>query len=121
MERPVSRVVRENIEGPYGADRNVDRCFRPLRTLRHPAAVGAADREVVTVQMDGMIGHAEIADPHAHAIAQSHGQWIDSGKHAAVPGPHVEIGHFRDLRHIGAWIEIVGTHDKDEVAIDRSE
>ena len=68
-----------------------------------------------------MIGHGEIADAHAHAVTKANRQRIDAGKHAAVPGPHVEISHLVHLRQIGAGIDQVRAHDEDEVAIDRAE
>jgi hypothetical protein len=39
----------------------------------------------MAVQMDRMIGHAQITYPHAHAIAEAYRQRIDAGEHAAVP------------------------------------
>src|SRR6516162_437989 len=118
VERPVARVVGNHVEGPDHADRDIDGAFRPLRTLGHPSAVRAAHREMVAVQMDRVVGHGEIAHAHAHAVAEPHRHRIDAGKHAAVPGPHVEVGHLRDLRQIGPGIDQVGAHDEHEVAID---
>ena len=65
-----------------------------------------------------MVGHGEIAHAHPHAVAKPYGHGIDAGKHAAVPGPHVEIGHLGDLRQRRAGIDQVGIHDEDEVAVD---
>ncbi len=121
VERPVAGVVGENVEGADGADRHVGRRLRILRGLGHPPSVGAAHGEAVPVQMDGMIRHAQVADTHADLVAEAHRQRIDSGKHAAVPGPHVEVGHLVDLRQVGAGIDVVGAHDEDEVAVDRPE
>ena len=65
-----------------------------------------------------MIGHGEIADPHAHTIATPHHQRVNAGKHAAVPGPQVEIGHGHDLGQITAGVNVVAAHEKDEIAVD---
>ena len=55
-----------------GADRNVGRDLGPARAFRHPAAVGAGHLEIVAVQVDRMVGHGEIADADAHAVALAH-------------------------------------------------
>jgi len=98
VERPVARIVGEHVEGPNRADRDVDGALRPLRALGHPAAVRAGHCEMMAVQMNRMVRHGEIAHAHAHAVAESHRQRIDAGKYAAIPRPHVEIGHLGDLR-----------------------
>src|SRR3954464_11408089 len=67
--------------------------------------------------MDRMVGHAEIADAHAHLVAEPDRQWIDAGKYPRIPGPHVEVGHLVDLRQISAGIDAIGAHDEDEVAV----
>ena len=51
---------------------------------------------------------------------EPHRQRIDARKDAAVPRPHVEVGHLVDLRQIGAGVDEVGAHDEDEVAVDRA-
>ena len=70
LERPVVGFVRENIEGAYRADGTLDGGFRPLRALGDPPTAGAAHGKVMSVQMDRVFRHREIADAHAHAIAK---------------------------------------------------
>src|SRR5262245_65171266 len=118
VERPVARVVGNHVEGPDRADRDVDGALRPFGALGAPTAIRAAHREVVAVQMDRVVGHGEIAHAHAHAVAEPHGPGVDAGEHAAVPRPHVEVGHLRDLRQISPGIDQVGAHDEYEVTID---
>src|SRR5579875_3601609 len=76
---------------------------------------------MVAVKMDGMIGHGEIAHTHAHSITEPYGKRIDTGKHAAVPRPHIEVGHLVDFRKIAARINPICAHDENEVTIDRTE
>src|SRR5204863_11728 len=85
------------------------------------ATIGAGHRKAVAVQMDRVIGHGEIADAHAHAIAKPYRQRIDPGEYAAVERPHIKIGHLGDLGQIGAGIDQIGAHDEDEVAVDAVE
>ncbi len=97
MEGPVSRRVGDEFDGADRAYRHVDRRLRPLRALRHPAAVGAADREMMAVQMDRVVGHGEIGDPDAHPVAEPHRQDVDRRKDAGIEGPDIKVGHLGDL------------------------
>ena len=74
VDRPVARLVGDEFEHAHRTDRHVGRHLRPPRARRHPAAVGAGHLELVAVQMDGVVGHGEIAHPHAHAVAPAHHQ-----------------------------------------------
>src|SRR5204863_6726680 len=91
------------------------------RHLGHPSTIRATDRKLMTVKVDRVVGHGEVCDAHARTIIQSYWQDIDAGEHAAVPRPHVEIGHLVDLRQIGAGVDEIAAHDEDEVAIDGAE
>jgi hypothetical protein len=46
---------------------------------------------------------------------------VDAREHAAVPAPHVELGHLGDARHIGAGLDVEGVEQEDEIAIDAAE
>src|SRR6187549_1521040 len=70
------------------------------------------------MQVNRVIGHSEIADPHPYAVAASHHQWIDAGKHPAVPCPEIELGHGHDLGQVTARVDVVAAHEKDEIAVD---
>ena len=118
MKRPVSRFVRDELERAHSTDRNIDRDLRPLRAGRDPAAVGAGHGEVVTMQMDRMTGHGEIAHAHAHAVALAHDQRVDPGEGAAVEGPETEIEHRVDPGRRAARIDVECVDEKDEVAVD---
>ena len=69
VKRPVAGIVGDHVERTDRADRHIDGDFRPLRALRHPAAVGAAHGEAVPVQVDRVIGHREIAHTDPDFIA----------------------------------------------------
>ncbi len=119
MERPIAGRVGHHVEGAYCANGNIYRCLRPLRAFRHPAAVGTGHREAVTMQMDRMMIHrskVSEADPDLVVLADDQG--VDAREHAAVPAPHVELGHLGDARHIGAGLDVEGVEQEDEVAID---
>src|ERR1043166_1431029 len=100
MDRPVARLVRDKLEDSHAADGHICRHLRNPRAFANPAAVVAGHLEHMAVHVDRMIGHREIADAHAHAIAAPHDQRIDPGKHARVPGPQVEVGHRHDLGQV---------------------
>src|SRR5215471_17422087 len=114
---PVSWRIGDKIDCAYRADRHVYRRLRVLRTLWHPSSVGAAHREMMTVQMDRVIGHGEIGHPDAHAITEPHRHYVDPGKDARVEGPNVELRHFSHLREGRAGIEAVAAHDEGKVSI----
>ena len=42
---------------------------------------------------------------------------IDTGKYAAIPGPHIELGHGVDTRRVAAGIDIISHHNEQEIAI----
>src|ERR1700680_2114570 len=67
--------------------------------------------------MDWVICHGEIPHAYPHAIPEAHHERVDAGEHAAVPRPHVEVRHLRDLRQVGAWVDEVRAHDENEVAV----
>src|SRR5262249_29183734 len=121
VEGPVTRIVGHDVEGADCPDWHVDRALGKLRTFGNPSAIGAGHVNMVAVQVDRVVGHGEIAHAHAHAVAEAYRQRVDSREHAAVPGPHVEVRHFRHLRQVGAGIDEIRAHDEDEVAIDAAE
>ena len=121
VKRPVAGHIGEDIEHAHRSHRHVDSRFRPLRAFRYPAAIRAADRDVVAVQMDGMVGHREIAHSYAHAVSEPHRQRVNAGKYPRVKCPQVEVRHLGDLRQSRAGIKTVSAHDEDEVAIDAAE
>src|SRR5258708_40026773 len=57
MKCPVSRIVRCEVEGTDCAHGYISGHFRPLRAFGDPSAVRATDGELVTVQMNRMVGH----------------------------------------------------------------
>ena len=57
VKGPIAGVVGNDVECTNRANGHIDRRLRPLRTLRHPAAIGADHREMVAVQMDRVIGN----------------------------------------------------------------
>src|SRR6266545_3559669 len=121
MERPVARRISLEVDRPDHPNGDIGGGLGPLRCLRYPAAVSAAHRKMVTMEMNRMVGHREISHPNPHVIAEAHRHGVDAGKYAAVPGPHVEVGHFIDLRQICARIDEIARHDEDEITIDAPE
>ena len=118
MDGPIARIDRIELVGPHLAHRHVDGGFRPSRRLGHPAAIGAGDFEVVTVHVDRVVGHREVAHADADPVAHADDERIDARERAAVPGPEIEVQHGADLRREAAGIDVVGVDEEDEVAID---
>src|SRR6478736_326993 len=121
VKRPVARSVGDEVDGAYGTHRNVGGRLGELRSVRYPAAIGAAHREVVPMHMHRVGGHGEIAHPDAHAIVEPHWHDINGRKDPRVARPDIEVSHLSDLRQGGAGVEPVGTHDEDEVPIGAAE
>src|SRR5271167_3536469 len=97
MKCPIAGGGGGEFDGAHLADRNVGRYLRPTRTGRGPPAVGSRDHELVAVQMDGVVGHGEIADANSHALAEAGHHWGRAREGAAIEGPDVEIQHRADL------------------------
>src|SRR6266566_5121570 len=55
MERPVARIVGDDVERADRTDRHVDRDLRPLCTFGHPATVRATDREAMACRWIGWL------------------------------------------------------------------
>src|SRR5262249_14777725 len=85
------------------------------------AAIGAGHREVVTMHVDGVVGHGEICDTHPHAIALAHRQMIDAGEDTRVKGPEIEVEHLGDLGQKTAGIDAERSQHEHKVAIDAHE
>ncbi len=119
VEGPVARVVGDELDGAHLPHGNVHRHFGPARALGDPAAIGADHFEHMAVQVNGVVGHGEVAHADAHALAGARHQRGDAGKGAAVPGPEVEVEHGVDLGHARSGIDVVGVDEKGVVAIDR--
>jgi hypothetical protein len=61
----------------------------------------------MAVQMNRVVGHGEVRDPDAHAVAESHRKHVDPRKHPRVECPNIEVSHLSDLGERGAGIETV--------------
>ncbi|OMP13455.1 hypothetical protein COLO4_01653 [Corchorus olitorius] len=118
VEGPVAGVVGNELDGAHLAHGNVGRHLRPARAWLDPAAIGARHFERMAVQMHRVVRHGEVAHADAHAVAQTHGQRVDAGKDAAVPRPHVEVGHLGHARRVGAGVDVVRGEQEDEIAVD---
>src|SRR5690606_29147698 len=99
------------------ADGHVGGDLGPARLRARRPAVGAGDLELVTGDVDGVVGHGQVADAHPHAGALPDVERVDTGKGAAVPGPQVEVEHGVDLGHVAARLDVVGVEQEAEVAV----
>ena len=118
VHRPVARRVCDELDRAHLADGDIHRDLGPARLFGHPAAVGAGDLELEAVDVDRVIGHGQVAHAHAHALVEPGDEVIDAGKHAAVPGPQVEVEHGVDARGHRARLDVVSRHQEAIVAVD---
>ena len=96
MERPVAGVVGDELERAHlrrPPCRRSSRASARAFGTQPPSVHGHL--EVVAVNVDRVVGHRQVADADAHAIALAHGEVIDAREHAAVPRPEVEVEHCR--------------------------
>ena len=93
VESPIAGVVGDELNVAGGSDGDVDGVFRPARGGGDGSAVGAGDLEHVTVEVDGVVVHGEIAEADADAVALFDDHGIDAGEDAGVEGEEVEVGH----------------------------
>jgi hypothetical protein len=72
----------------------------------------------VAVDVDGVIGHGEIAHAYADPVAPAHYKVIDARKHAAVPRPEVEFDHGVHARRHAAGLDVECVQKKHEIAVE---
>ena len=84
MISPVARVVGDKIDVTRRADRHLDGRLAPAPFRRDASGIGAADLEMMPVQMHRVLDHAEVADPDADALAGLHDHRMCPGIDAAV-------------------------------------
>ena len=65
-----------------------------------------------------MVGHGQVADAHAHALALPRDHGIDSGKRTAVEGPQIEIQHGAHPGCEAPGVDVVGVEKKHVVTVD---
>ena len=118
MDCPVARLVGDEFVSTHATDRNIYGYFRPARFRSNPAAIGACHLEVVSMHVDRVIGHGQVANANPYPIALAHNQWINAGEGAAVPCPQVEIQHGADLWNIRTGFDVESVEKENEIAID---
>ena len=117
VERPVAFFVREELNLAHLAHGHVGCHFIETGALGRGTAVRARYQKLVSVQMHRVVGHGEITDANPHLVIEPDVQGIDARKDAAVPGPQIEVQHFRDLGRRGAGLDVVGAQEETEVPV----
>ena len=117
VESPVAGFVGNEFHLAHLAHGHIRRHLGPAGGLRHGAAVGARDLELMTVDMDGVVGHGQIAHADAHLVTLTSHQRADSGEGAAVESPDIEIRHLVDARRHGAGLDRIGAEQEGIVAL----
>ena len=117
VDRPVTQVVGRELICPHRAHWDVDADLWPLRRFRHPAAIRTGHFEIITVHVDRVVCHRQVANAHTHLVSLIHYQRINVGENSAVPCPQVEIRHRHDARHICSRINIKGVQHDQEITI----
>nr|ABZ07606.1 hypothetical protein ALOHA_HF4000ANIW137K11ctg4g7 [uncultured marine microorganism HF4000_ANIW137K11] len=117
VESPVSRRVGDKLHRAHLADGNIGGHLRPACCRRHPAAVSPRHGKLVAVQVDGMVGHAEVADADTHPLVQPSHHGGDTWKHAAVESPEIVLQHGRHLGRVTAGVDIIGVDEEDIVPV----
>lgn len=117
MDRPIAYILGVKLVCSHRTNGDVDTNLRPPSFWPYPATVSAGHLEIIAVHMDWMVGHCEIAHPHADSIVFRNDERIDPREDPAVPGPEVEVSHLHYPRHIGARINIVSAQEEHEISI----
>ena len=119
VERPVARLVGDEVDLPHLAHRDIDGDFGPAR------ARGTGPPSVpVTVNSWPWrwIGWLVMVRFPMRKRTRSFCRTTSGsmpGKDAAVPRPQVEVEHRHDLRREAARIDVVGVEQEAEIAVDR--
>ena len=89
----------------------------PARGLGYRPAIGAGHGEFMAVDVDGVVGHGEVAETDAHLVVLADHQRVYAGEDAAVPAPDVEVQHGHGLGGVGTGIYVVGVEQEHKVAV----
>ena len=117
MNGPVTRLGGVELDATHGTHRTIGGDLGPARCGWDPATIGTGDRKTVTMHMNRMISHAEIAKADTHPITQTYWQRVDAGESTTVPGPEIELGHGGGARGHAAGFDVIGIDQKDKITI----
>ena len=121
MKGPVTLLVGDKLDLAHLAHGDVRGHLGPARRRRHRPAVRAGHLELVAVQVDGVVGHGQVADAHPHPVVQADVQCIDPREDPAVPAPQVEIEHGHDPRGVAARLDVIGVEQEDKIPVHRGD
>ena len=117
VHRPIAGFIGDEFDGAHLPDRDISGDLRPGSSLRDVPTIRSSHDEFMAVNVDRMIGHREISDPHTHLVVLCDDEVVDPRKRAAVPGPEIEFEHRHDLRHIRARLDIKGVKQECIITI----
>ena len=117
MKCPVAFLVGEKVELAHLAHCDIGGDLWPARALRNRPAVCSGDHELMAVNVNGMVGHGEVAETHPHLVVLADDERINTWEDTAIPSPKIEVDHGHNLRGVGARIDIVGVQQDTEVTI----
>ena len=79
--------------------------------------VRSCDRELVAMQVDGVIGHGQVAHPNSHLVIEPDIQRINAGKNSTIPTPQVEVQHRHCFWGVTARVNVKGVQQETEVSV----
>ena len=72
MHRPVTQLIGNKLNLPHLPHRHVCRYLWPAPRLRCGAAIGSAHLKLMPVNVDGVVGHRQVANPHSDPVPLLH-------------------------------------------------
>lgn len=117
MEGPVTLFIRHKLHLTHLAYSNVRGHLGPASSPWHGAAIRAGHGEFMTMNMDGMIGHCQIAHTYPDPVVLAYIQGINAGENAAVPGPQIKFRHGHDVGLECTGLYVISTEQENKIPV----
>ena len=117
VKGPVTGLVSHKVHLPHLAHRHVCCHLGPARSPGCGATVCACHLELMTVEMDGVVSHGQVAYADAYPVALLGHHGCDGREGTAVERPDVEVRHLVDARRHGARLYRVGAQQESVVTL----
>ena len=121
MKCPVARLGRVEFNRTHLAHANINGYFRPARSRWRPATIRTRHRELMSVQVNRMIGHSEIAHTDANPVVLSHPHRINAGENATIKAPEIKVQHGIDLGGCTTGRDVEAIEQENKITIDTHE
>src|SRR3990167_1502672 len=118
MKCPVAHFISKEFNLTHLSNRNISRDLRPAAAWWGWTAICTRDRELMSVNMNWVIGHRQIAHPDPHFVVFTNNQRINAREGPTVPGPQIKIQHGHYFGRIATRFNVIRIQQKHEVSVD---